>query len=396
MNCDALIVGGGAAGYFGAIEAKRRRPDWRVCLLEAAPRPLSKVRISGGGRCNVTHACFEIGQLVQNYPRGHKQLRSLLRRFGPRQTMDWFEERGVPLKIEGDGRVFPRSDNSQSIIDCLQHEADHLGVEIHLSTPVRSITAGLEVETRQGCWRTHKLLLATGGAPNIYPWLDRLGHHTVAPVPSLFTFAVADPRLADLPGVSVDQVQVRLETSPPIRAGGPLLITHWGLSGPAILRLSAWGARALHDLHYQVGLRVDWLPELHEEEVRGRLFQRKRESAKKIASDNLFPALPRRLWRNLVHSDLSWPAAPDRFLNQLTETLKRCCFAIHGKGVFKEEFVIAGGVPLDEVDLQTMQSKLCPGLFVAGELLNVDGLTGGFNFQNAWASGYLAGLGMTG
>ena len=213
-------------------------------------------------------------------------------------------------------------------------------------------------------------------------------------MPSLFTFAVSDPRLADLPGVSVENVQARLETQPPISACGPLLVTHWGLSGPAILRLSAWGARALFDLHYQAGLRIDWLPDIHEEEVRRRLFQCKRESAKKAASDSPFP-LPRRLWRNLVQSDLNWPQLSDKFLNQLTETLKRCRFAISGKGVFKEEFVIAGGVPLAEIDLKTMQSKLCPGLYVAGELLDVDGLTGGFNFQNAWATGYLAGQAMT-
>ncbi|MBT9584838.1 NAD(P)/FAD-dependent oxidoreductase [bacterium] len=342
----------------------------------------------------MTHACFEVGQLVTHYPRGHKQLRSILSRFGPRQTMDWFQERGVPLKIEADGRVFPISDSSQSIIDCLQNEAAQLGVEVHLSTSVKSISAQLEVETRQGTWQTRKLLLATGGAPNVYAWLQQLGHHMVVPVPSLFTFSVSDPRLADLPGVSVENVQARLETQPPISASGPLLVTHWGLSGPAILRLSAWGARALFDLNYQAGLRIDWLPDIHEEEVRRRLFQCKGESAKKAASDSPFP-LPRRLWRNLVQSDLNWPQLADKFLNQLTESLKRCRFAINGKGVFKEEFVIAGGVPLAEIDLKTMQSKLCPGLYVAGELLDVDGLTGGFNFQNAWATGYLAGQAMT-
>ena len=398
MNrCDVLVVGGGAAGFFGAIQAKTHRPDWRVCLLEAAARPLSKVRISGGGRCNVTHACFDVAQLVGHYPRGHKPLRSILSRFGPRQTMEWFESRGVPLKIEGDGRVFPVSDRSQSIVDALIREAETVGVEIHLSTPVQGFSAhpdGLQVSTRPACWHTRRLLLATGGAPRVYQWLAEAGHTMIPPVPSLFTFRVADERLTDLPGVAVDNVRVSLETRPPIRQSGALLVTHWGLSGPAILRLSAWGARELHELNYQADLRVDWLPDLHEEEVRRQLFERKQKSDRKVASDCPF-GLPRRLWRNLAGSELSWGRVPDRFLHQLTEALKRCQFAIDGKGVFKEEFVTAGGVPLGEVDVKTMESKLCPGLFVAGELLDVDGLTGGFNFQNAWATGYLAGLGMS-
>ena len=389
---DAILVGGGAAGFFAAIELKRRRPEWRVVLPEAAARPLAKVRISGGGRCNVTHACFEVGQLVKHYPRGEKQLRALFSRFGPSETMAWFEERGVALKVEPDGRVFPVSDSSQSIIDCLLGEAQKLGVEVRLSTKVLAIEPGWTVRLQDTSLSAPRLLLATGGAPTVYPWLAELGHRMIPPCPSLFTFTVDDPRLRDLPGIAVDRVRAVLETKPALRQEGALLITHWGLSGPVTLRLSAWGARMLHELNYQAWVRVDWLPDVSQEEVR-ETFQRLRGSHKKVAGDCPW-GLPRRLWRNLVEEDLAWSRASEKFLNRLVETLKNCRLQVLAKGVFKEEFVVAGGVPLGEVDLKTLESKLCPGLFLAGELLDVDGVTGGFNFQNAWASGYLAGAAM--
>ena len=390
---DAIIVGGGAAGFFGAIELKRRRPDWRVVLLEAAARPLAKVRISGGGRCNVTHACFEISRLVQHYPRGEKQLRALFSRFGPADTMKWFEDRGVPLKVESDGRVFPVSDSSQSIIDCLQGEAQRLGVEIRVNSRVLRIEPGWTVHLQQESLSAPRLLLATGGAPTVYPWLSQLGHQMIPPCPSLFTFTVDDVRLRDLPGVSVDSVRAVLETKPPLRQEGALLITHWGLSGPVTLKLSAWGARMLQALDYQAWVRVDWLPDISQEEIRATFQRLQATSNKKISGDCPW-SLPRRLWRNLVGDDSSWSRASEKSLNRLLESLKNCRLRVVAKGVFKEEFVVAGGVPLAEVELKTLESKLCPGLYLAGELLDVDGITGGFNFQNAWASGYLAGAAM--
>lgn len=390
---DAIIVGGGAAGFFGAIEVKRRRPDWSVLLLEAAARPLAKVRISGGGRCNVTHACFDVGRLVQNYPRGEKQLRALFSRFGPADTMKWFEERGVALKVESDGRVFPVSDSSQTIIDCLQGEAQRLGVDVRVYSKVLGIEPGWTVQLQQENLRTPRLLLATGGAPTVYPWLSRLGHHMISPCPSLFTFTVEDARLQDLPGISVERVRAVLETKPPLRQEGALLITHWGLSGPVTLRLSAWGARMLQALDYRAWVRVDWLPDISQDDVKATFAHLRATSNKKIAGDCPW-GLPRRLWRNLVGDESVWSRASEKFFNRLLESVKNCRLQIVAKGVFKEEFVVAGGVPLAEVELKTLESKLCPGLFLAGELLDVDGVTGGFNFQNAWASGYLAGVAM--
>ena len=380
---DAIIVGGGAAGFFGAIELKRRRPDWRVVLLEAAARPLAKVRISGGGRCNVTHACFEISRLVQHYPRGEKQLRALFSRFGPADTMKWFEDRGVPLKVESDGRVFPVSDSSQSIIDCLQGEAQRLGVEIRVNSKVLRIEPGWTVHLQQESLSAPRLLLATGGAPTVYPWLSQLGHQMIPPCPSLFTFTVDDVRLRDLPGVSVDSVRAVLETKPPLRQEGALLITHWGLSGPVTLKLSAWGARMLQALDYQAWVRVDWLPDISQEEIRATFQRLQATSNKKISGDCPW-SLPRRLWRNLVGDDSSWSRASEKSLNRLLESLKNCRLRVVAKGVFKEEFVVAGGVPLAEVELKTLESKLCPGLYLAGELLDVDGITGGFNGHRPW------------
>lgn len=393
QTTDVLVVGGGAAGFFGALEVKRLRPEWRVCILEAAGRPLSKVRISGGGRCNVTHACFALNQLVAHYPRGQKQLLSIFSRFGPRDTMDWFEERGVPLKIEADGRVFPQSDNSTSIVDCLGEQARRLGVEVHLNSRVQNLESG-RVITAQAVWRSPRILLATGGAPTVYPWLSAVGHTVVPPVPSLFTFNVVDSRLQGLAGVSVSNVRGVLETTPPLRQDGALLVTHWGLSGPVILRLSAWGARALAALGYRCKLRLDLLPDCTEDELR-QLFQARRRTSHKQVAGDCPVALPRRLWQSLAECQLPWSKCSDKELNRLVNRVKACSFEVTGKGVFKEEFVVAGGVPLAEVDLRTMESKCCPGLYLAGELLDVDGLTGGFNFQNAWATGYLAGQGMS-
>ena len=392
----ALIVGAGAAGVFAALRLKELSPQVSVVVLEAAARPLSKVKISGGGRCNVTHACFDVPQLLEHYPRGGRALGQLLRRFGPSDTVAWFKRRGVPLKTEPDGRMFPTSDSSSTIIECFLREAERLGVRLFLRHRVRSLEGGFTLELKDRSLKADTLLLATGSAPLGYRWLEELGHSLVAPVPSLFTFEVRDQRLEGLAGVSVGRVRVgfsKRET-----AEGPLLITHHGLSGPAVLRLSAFQARALHKLDYRARFWVDFLPDLSHEEVRQALYRAK-GSSKSQPRRPLFE-LPKRLWARLLqHAQVDpagrWAEVSDRALNRLGEQLKRSEFSMQGKATFKEEFVTAGGLPLKQLQLDTLESRKVPGLFVAGELLDVDGVTGGFNFQNAWASGWVAAEGMS-
>lgn len=384
---QVIVVGGGAAGFFAALRAAELHPDWRVTILESAAKPLGKVRISGGGRCNVTHDCPELSRLVTHYPRGGKQLRPVLARFGCPDTRRWFEERGVPLKVEADGRVFPVSDNSQTIIDCLTNEARRLKVEVVTRTPVSHLEQGFTVEGRPA----DRVILACGSSPAGYRMAQKMGHSLIPPVPSLFTFSIADERLDGLQGISLPKVKATLGD---ITQEGPLLITHWGLSGPAVLKLSAWGARELADRSYQADLRVDMLPEMKDEELRQRLLGGK-TSNKQIGAVSPIP-FPKRLWERWVacagiDPKKPYSEVPDKALNKLTEAIKRAPFVIQGKGVFKEEFVTAGGVPLNEVDLDTMQSRKCPGLYLAGEILDVDGVTGGFNFQSAWATGWVAG-----
>lgn len=390
------MVGGGAAGIFAALRVRELAPQHRVLVLESATHPLQKVKISGGGRCNVTHACFDLSRLLSFYPRGHKELRPILSRFGPAQTMEWFEQRGVPLKTESDGRVFPVSDRSQSIIDCLLGEAERLGVEVRTRATVVGLerqAQGFALTLRQESLLCRRLLLATGGNAQAWSWAAELGHHPVAGVPSLFTFTLKDPRFTELAGLSVEVARGKLAG---IRQEGPVLFTHWGLSGPLILRLSAWGARELAERDYHMPLALDLLPELAQEEVLVRLLEvQQRTPQRQLGTDCPF-ALPRRLWRALLGEmgGQPWHRCPRKALNRLVEDLKNLQLEVVGKGVFKEEFVTAGGVPLGEVDLRTMESKLCPGLFFAGEILNVDGLTGGFNFQNAWATGWTAAQGI--
>lgn len=387
---DAIVVGGGAAGVFAALRARSLNPRLSLCVLESAARPLRKVAISGGGRCNVTHDCDDVDLLVEHYPRGGRRLGRILSRFMPADTRAWFESRGVRLKVEADGRLFPVTDSSQTVIDCLLREASRVGTEIRTGHQVRRVKRGFEVVSSQGTLRASRVLLAPGGSTRAWQWAAALGHQVVPPVPSLFTFKIRDPRLEGLQGVSLPHVVGRLEG---VTQEGPLLITHWGLSGPVVLRLSAWGARELFAAGYRSELLLDLVPELSVEEVRERLLARSRG---KIRAGF---GIPRRLWeRLLAHAGLDpnvpWREAPRKGLNRLAEELKRSSFAVRGKGVFKEEFVTAGGVPLAEVDLGTMESKLVPGLFFAGEVLDVDGLTGGFNFQNAWATGWIAGEGL--
>jgi len=418
-SLKVVIVGGGAAGFFGAIAAASH-PHTRTILLEAGRDPLAKVRISGGGRCNVTHACFEPAIFVQNYPRGAKALRGPFSRFQARDTVQWFARRGVELKTEADGRMFPITDDSATIVNCLLEAAREVGVEIRTGRAVEAVGVSpllvdsdrgltqsdsqFEIKLKSGeVLKSDRLLLATGSSPQGYRLVKGLGHSIVTPVPSLFTFNLKDERLQDLAGVSVANASLRLidresGKSSNLEQTGPVLVTHWGLSGPAVLKLSAWGARFLSDRHYQAHLLINWLPQYSLEELREQLQLQRGKEKKAIANSCPFP-LPRRLWESLlraaaIDSHQRWAELSNKSLNQLVGELARGEYEIKGKGVFKEEFVTCGGVSLKEVNFKTMESRLRPGLYLAGEVLDLDGVTGGFNFQSAWTTGWLAGEAM--
>jgi predicted Rossmann fold flavoprotein len=398
-----IVVGGGAAGFFGAIAHAEAYPQARVLLLEAGSQFLSKVRISGGGRCNVTHACFEPALLVQHYPRGGRALRGAFTRFQPKDTVAWFQQRGVRLKTEADGRMFPVTDDSATIVNCLMETARRAGVELRSGeavTQVKQSDQGFSIQLRSGEWiKSDRLLLATGGSPQGYRLAQSLGHEIEPPVPSLFTFTVPDPQLRELAGVAVESAQVKLlvPDQKPLEQTGALLITHWGLSGPAVLKLSAWGARLLQESRYQGTVQVRWLTE-PETQVRQSLATiKEREGKKAIVSYSPFPTLSRRLWQYLVNRaaiglETRWADISKKQLNALVQELIQGQFPLQGKGAFKDEFVTCGGVRLADVDFKTMSSKICPGLHFAGEILDIDGVTGGFNFQSAWTTGWLAGL----
>jgi hypothetical protein len=414
-----VVIGGGAAGFFGAITCATAHPHTRVTLLEAGHQALSKVRISGGGRCNVTHACFDPATLISYYPRGAKALRGAFSRFQPKDTVAWFGSHGVQLKTEADGRMFPVTDNSETIVDCLVKAAEDAGVKLRTGTPVKfvrryppqpedpltkggSARGGFEVELKTGeILKCDRLLLATGSNPQGYRWVKDLGHKVEPPVPSLFTFNIPDPRLQDLAGVSVNDVRLRLPDAPPTlkEQTGPLLITHWGLSGPAVLKLSAWGARFLHEHHYQTPLLVNWLPQYNEESLRKMLLAVKSQLPRRQIATSCPIPIPKRLWMSMItHLSIGveerWAEVSKKALNQLVQELTQGRYLIKGKGVFKEEFVTCGGVSLKEVDFKTMESRQCPGLYFAGEILDIDGVTGGFNFQSAWTTAWLAGHAM--
>ncbi|MEM7716496.1 MAG: NAD(P)/FAD-dependent oxidoreductase [Cyanobacteria bacterium P01_A01_bin.68] len=411
-----VIVGGGAAGFFGAIAAARTHTQAKVTLIEATHKPLAKVRISGGGRCNVTHACFEPRGLIQNYPRGGKALIGAFNRFQAKDTVDWFSKRGVKLKTEPDGRMFPVSDRSETIIDCLMKEANSLAVKLITANPVISVevtaTNGFEItlnprenksqeKKSQEKLQCNHLLLATGSNPIGYKIAQQLGHTVKKPVPSLFTFNIKDTQLRELAGVSVKLARLRLNVpdNPQLEQTGSLLITHWGLSGPAVLKLSAWGARMLHSHNYQGNLQVNWLPLLKQEEIREQLLSVKSEFPKRLVFSHRGIDLPHRLWQYMVTRagippEKRWIDLPKKMLNKLVQEMTQTEFTVNGKGVFKDEFVTCGGVNLKEIDFKTMESKLIPGLHFAGEILDIDGVTGGFNFQSAWTTGYLAGVAM--
>lgn len=404
QHASLIVIGAGAAGLFGAIACAEANPNQTIHIFEAGREPLAKVRISGGGRCNVTHHCFDPAVLVTHYPRGSNALRGPFSRFQPQDTVAWFEQRGVQLKTEADGRMFPVTDDSGTIVDCLLGEARRLGIRIHTSQAIAEIQpddAGFRLTTRAGAeWRCDRLLLASGSSPNGYRLALKLGHDLVPPVPSLFTFNVPDPALRELAGVSVETVQLHLalDDSPTLTQSGPLLITHWGVSGPAVLKLSAYGAVDLHRQRYQATLTVNWLPALKQDQVRQKLLTLKQEQGKRqVAAFSPFPELSRRLWQYLAQhraslgTKLNWADLSKAQLQALVNELTRGDYAIAGKGVFKDEFVTCGGIPLAEVNFKTLESRRCPGLYLAGEVLNIDGVTGGFNFQNAWTTGWLAG-----
>ncbi len=407
MNPERIvIVGGGAAGFFAALACAESRSGAEIIILEKTAQFLAKVKISGGGRCNVTHACFDARELTTRYPRGERALIAPFKQFQASDTVAWFEQRGVQLKTEDDGRMFPVTDSSQTIIDCLLDAARVAGIKLRPNCGVESVAktgSGFELTLSTGekllC---KKLLLAIGGCrtPVLGQLAVSLGHALVAPVPSLFTFHIETPWLRELAGVSLEDVEASVAVAK-LRERGALLITHWGLSGPAILRLSAWGARALHDLNYRFPLQINWLPHLNEEKLVVAFQTCRQSQPAKFVVNTPLAKLPSRLWEQLVLAaglarETRWAAVSGAQQHRLIRQLVRSEFPVTGKSLNKDEFVTCGGVKLNEVNFKTMESKVCPGLFFAGEVLDIDGITGGFNFQAAWTTGWLAGRALAG
>jgi predicted Rossmann fold flavoprotein len=410
-----IVIGGGAAGIYCAVNAARLCPGLRVTVLEKTGKLLSKVKVSGGGRCNVTHACFDITEMSGRYPRGGQFVRRELYRWGVTDTLSWFEERGVPLKTESDGRMFPVTDSSQTVIDCLLREVDRYGVEIRLHTEVKEVTGSAPADVmrstptgasadsgsygvRLADGRTlhaDYVCVACGGYPKsgMFDWIRRLGHTIEEPVPSLFTFNMPGDPITRLMGVAVASAQVKIVDTRIVERG-PLLVTHWGLSGPVILRLSAWGARELAAGAYRFSIRVNWLPEWSDNQIRERMQLLRYEWAARLVGNGNPFALPQRFWEYCVAAagipeGLRWADLPAKDQNRLVNFLWTAEYAVAGKTTFKEEFVTAGGVRLAEVDPVSCQSRISAGLYFAGEVLDVDGITGGFNFQHAWSSGWI-------
>ncbi len=394
-----IVIGGGAAGIFGAIAAKTANTHSCVAVLEKTSAILSKVKISGGGRCNVTHSCFDLKELVKNYPRGHQEMLGPFFRFGPQDTLNWFALRGVEIKKEQDGRMFPTSDSSQTIIDCLRKECDSLGVEILYKQKIVSVHK--EGSMFKICFENSPpmfaktVLLATGSSPQGHLLASLLGHTVTPTVPSLFTFNVPNFTLKDLSGICVLDAKVTIKDSC-FSQRGPLLIAHFGFTGPAVIKLSAWGARYLAEHNYQHLISINWLPHLTPGHIKQHLVElRKSSKIKQIATDNPFK-LPKQLWKHFCDLALSatqkkWTDLSNQELDNLMYLLTAQEFFIEGKSTNKEEFVTCGGVDLKEICFKSMESKLCKGLYFAGEVLDIDGVTGGFNFQNAWTGSFIAG-----
>lgn len=395
------IIGGGAAGFFTAVNAARLNRSLNVTIYEKSAKLLSKVRISGGGRCNVTHHCFEPEKLAKAYPRGSRMLRWSFEQFQPRHTVEWFEKRGVKLKAENDGRMFPVTDSSETIIQCFMEEARRYGVRIRTETgidniePLKNGTFKLHIHNGSPVI-TDKVVVATGGSSRerAYGWLKELGHTIRQPVPSLFTFNFRDKIFSDLAGISVESAEVHIEGTP-YRETGPVLITHWGLSGPAVLKLSARAARELNEKEYRFHVRVNWLHHVKEKAVRAKLLEMKESHPKKLVTkQNEFP-FPSRLWLRFtelagINPQKKWAEVSNRDVHALIEQLLHARYDVQGKTTYKEEFVTSGGITLKEIDPDTLESKIVPGIYFVGEILDIDGITGGYNFQAAWTNGWLA------
>jgi predicted Rossmann fold flavoprotein len=397
---NVAVIGGGAAGFFAAISCKTHHPDAHVMLYEKSDKLLTKVKVSGGGRCNVTHACFSNAKLADYYPRGGKQLKKAFSHFTTTDTVKWFESRGVKLKTEEDNRMFPVTDDSQTIINCLLQEANKLGVVVEMRQPILAMEkqgAGFDLTLRDKTIYADKVIIANGGSPKKegFDWLEKLGHTIESPVPSLFTFNMPDEEIKTLMGVSVEKVSARIRGAK-LQSEGPLLITHWGMSGPAILKLSAWGARILNDMDYEFTVQVNWLGDTNEDKAR-EIFSKERELHPKrtVANSESFK-LPNRLYQFLlakleIDPAITLEGLGKKNMNRLLNVLVNDEYKVEGKTTFKEEFVTCGGVRLSNVSMETMQSKVCPGMYFAGEVLDIDGVTGGFNFQAAWTTGFIAG-----
>lgn len=419
---DVIVLGGGAAGFYGAIHIMEGNPKLRVAILERGKEVLTKVKVSGGGRCNLTHAEFDPKELTKNYPRGERELMGPFHTYCTGDTMSFFEKRGVPLNIEADGRMFPSSNSSQTIIDCFLKETDRLGIKVLKNSSIVGITSQnknvekgdypWKIKTIRNTYQAKKILVATGSNPKIWDLLEQMGHTIIPPVPSLFTFNIKDERITGIQGVSTN-AHIKIIPSQvnngklrsalkkyaiqpsDLESEGPLLITHWGMSGPGILRLSAWGARILNDLNYKFSIQINWLPAYHEEGLQRQLLQIKEVEGKKTLLRTKAFDIPKRLWSSMVRaSQISdtdkWADISKIQLQNLAKQLTGSVFRVDGKSTFKEEFVTAGGVHLKEINFKTYESKILPGLYFAGEVLNVDAITGGFNFQNAWTGAYIA------
>ncbi|MGM0634748.1 MAG: NAD(P)/FAD-dependent oxidoreductase [Bacteroidota bacterium] len=407
---DVVVIGGGAAGFFAAINAKLKKPDLKITILEKGESVLQKVKISGGGRCNVTHAEFDPKELASKYPRGHKELLGPFHQFMTGDMMAWLEERGIPLKIEEDGRIFPTTDSSQTIIDCFLRLTDQLQIPVQTKCGVQEIQYQNDAEfqwnihTKKEAFSAKNLVITSGSSPNMWRQVEALGHQIIPPVPSLFTFDIQDTRIKDLAGITVDAVELQVftkrdrgvtrKTLSELQTNGSLLITHWGFSGPSVLKLSAWGARAFHQLNYQFQLQVNWLPGTNQEQILNELSELKKSVAKQQVNTHTQFDLPKRLWQKLVDAagiaaDTKWADVSNTQLNLLTKELTTGVFQVNSKSTFKEEFVTAGGIDLKEINFKHFSSKKYEGLYFAGEVLNIDAVTGGFNFQNAWTGAYI-------
>lgn len=396
---NVIVIGGGAAGFFAAINIAELNPNWSVTLLEKSNKLLSKVRVSGGGRCNVTHACFINSLLIKNYPRGEKELRNVFSKFSPIETIDWFKKRGVELKTEDDGRMFPVSNTSETIVNCLLSEAEKNNVVVKQGVDIVEIlkesnnSFTLKVNGG-GEFKCDKLVIATGGnsKESSYDWLKKLGHTIEKPVPSLFTFNIPNNEITKLMGVAVENTKVRIQKTK-IETEGPLLITHWGLSGPAVLKASAWGARILNNFNYDFVVVVNWLPKYKDEKLKIELQNQRNENAPKMIWNYCPFELPKRFWEYIVKKasideGTRWADISKKQINVLANLLLNDEYNVKGKTTFKEEFVTCGGISLKEIDFISMKSKIVPNLYFAGEVIDVDGVTGGFNFQNAWSTAY--------